>query len=132
MIHLTTVSALEMDEIQEQEHHEEIAILAQIINEQPNYSCAVLAKYQDPRNSIKPQETLSCNLHDFLTISERYDCKNGIDLLVSDDQFLVMMVYGSLYEYQGEHHYTTVALKFMPYDIDEQFIDISKDILGIL
>lgn len=130
MIQLTTVSALVMDEIQEEEHHAEIAALVEIINELPNYPCVVLAKYQDIRNYEKSQETLACDLHEFLSISDRYDSKNGMDILLSDDHFLVVVVYGALYEYQSDYHYTTVALKIMPYDENEQFIDISKAILG--
>lgn len=130
MLKLNTVSALEMDEIQEEIHQQEIVAISQIIADLPNHPCAVLSKCQDPMNSHKPQEILSCNLYDFLTIAELYDCKNGIDLFFDDNHFLVMLVYGALYEWQGDYHYKTVALKFMPYDQNEQFIDIMGDVIG--
>jgi len=124
MYHFNTVSALEMDEVQEIQHQQELMELNEFVERVRNYDCAVLAKYQDPLNSKKKQQILSCKLYDFASMIDHFDSKNGVDAFYSDDAFLTLLVYGSLYELAGEYHYTTVALKFMPYDENEEFVDI--------
>ncbi len=132
MYFINTVSALEMDEVQEIIHYQEIAAVLDCILQLPDYPCAVLAKFQDPMNESKPQEILACTLHSILEFADQFDSKNGIDLLVSDDKFLIMLVYGGVYAFENTYYYRTVALKVMPYDENECFINIMDDVLSSL
>lgn len=87
MYHFNTVSALEMDEVQEIQHQQELLELNEFVERVRNYDCAVLAKYQDPLNSEKKQQILSCKLYDFASMIDHFDSKNGVDAFYSDDAF---------------------------------------------
>lgn len=53
------------------------------------------------------------------------DCKNGADLLIDDEGFLTLSVYGQIYEYKGEHHFNHCAFKIMPHYEDMNLLDVS-------
>lgn len=121
---LNSKSIIDCDENEWEIHNQEIFNLIGRLQVIPNYDCALICKYQDPANRHKDQEIKSCKLRDILSITNLFDCKNGIDLLIDEDNYLCMMIFGQMYEYKDEYEITTVAVKIMPYNKDRDFVDI--------
>lgn len=132
MYRINSASSLEMDEIEEVRHLEENEQILSKIQAMNNFPCAILEKFQDPKNMHKEQRILTTELHDIMELVSRYDSKNGVDFFYSSDNFLVMQIYGALYESDGAYHYHTVALKIMPYDSSEQFVNIVSGVFDNL
>lgn len=57
------------------------------------------------------------------------DIKNGADLLLDEDGYLVFVSYGQGYKLKGKYHLITVAYQILPFDENKNFMNISKALL---
>ena len=133
---LTTKSILDCDEFEEEIHHKEINDLIQFIQKIEDVDCAFIIKYVDKGHSSRKETILSGNLHNFIDMVEYCDIKNGIDLLIKDNQFLTIRTYGQGYtmEIDGNEEYNLISQEIvvMPYVDDYKFINIVPLLLDII
>lgn len=54
------------------------------------------------------------------------DIKNGADLLLGEDGYLVLVFYGQGYMLKGKYHLITVAYQILLFDENKNFMDISR------
>lgn len=127
---LNSKSCIECDEFDEINHNDELIKIGDKLFELENYDCIVLQKYQDVVHKDIDMEVISdVSLWNLYDLAEFVDCKNGADLLIDDEGFLNLSVYGQIYEYKGEHHFNNCAFKIMPHDEDMKLLDVSGYIL---
>lgn len=122
---LNTMSILDCDELDEEQHNEEIQDILEKLYELPDYDCAVVFKYLDVAHKDNQEIIKSCNLHDCFEMIEYADFKNGVDVLLNDDGLLTFIVHGQRYTYKDEYSLVTTAIIIMPYDENKNSIDIS-------
>ena len=117
----------EEDQLQ---HENEINSFFSKLASLPDYECAMLRKYQDKYHKSIPQRVIPTTLHQIAEDLEGEDLKNGIDIVI-DDEFFVIVAYGSGYiAKSGESGMDTVALKILPYNEDREFLDITSAIVN--
>lgn len=106
-------------------HNKEIIKIFEHIYTFENFECALICKYQDYANKNKKQRIENCKFSEILDWISSRDIKNGIDLY-SDNNFLVLVLYGQIYFSQKNNrsHLVTEAVKILPYDNNHNFIDV--------
>lgn len=109
-------------------HNDEIFEFIEKLSDLDNYECAILAKYQDKVNKDKPTKILNLDLYNLKEVFEMFDCKNGVDLFL-DEEYFVLLLYGQMYTYNFENYMLTLALKILPYNENRDFLDITQFIL---
>ena len=122
---LNTMSILDCDELDEEQHNEEIQDILEKLYELPDYNCAVVFRYLDVAHQDKQDVIKSCNLHDCFEMVEYADFKNGVDVILSDDGLLTFIAHGQGYTYKDEYNLVPTAIVVMPYDENKNSIDIS-------
>lgn len=128
---LNTKSIIECDEYEEVIHNKEIEMIENEICKLPNYDCLVVFRYVDEYHKEKEQQTMSCQLHEFLSMMEYSDIKNGIDIKIGDNNILTITAYGQAYKV-GEKWYTIEEeILIMPLDENNDFIDLSNTLKNI-
>ena len=123
---LNSKSILNCNEEEEKEHNNEIEEISKMIYSLPNYDCAIIIKYVDKANEKRKEEILSCNMHDYLDMLEYIDIKNGIDLVIEDNNIFSIHAYGQCYKLKDDFHFVETNIYIMPYDENRDFIDISN------
>ena len=123
---LNSKSILNCNEEEEKEHNNEIEEISKMIYSLPNYDCAIIIKYVDKANEKREEEILSCNMHDYLDMLEYIDIKNGIDLVIEDNNIFSIHSYGQCYKLKDDFHFVETNIYIMPYDENRDFIDISN------
>ena len=126
---LNKKSILHCDEKEAVEHNQENISLITKLQKIKNYQCALVCKYQDIGNRDKEQVINECDLHNLEYIFECFDLKNGSDVYIGDDGFLVFYIYGQGYEYKGRCYLVEMAVKVLPFNDKKQFVDVSKYVL---
>ena len=92
-----TKSRLNCENEEEQSQHEnEINSFFSKLASLPDYECAVLRKYQDKYHENIPQRVIPTTLHQISEDLEGEDLKNGIDIVI-DDEYFILVAYGSGY-----------------------------------
>ena len=129
MLMLNEKSCIECDEFEFDKHSEEIEELMEKLTELEDYDCVVLHKYIDLAHKDKEMEVIDTNLWDIYELVEYADFKNGVDLLIDDEGFLNLSVYGQTYRMAEEDHFINSIFKIIPRDKDWNFLDISDFIL---
>ena len=128
---LNSKSCIECDEFDEMKHNNELMTFGDKLTELEDYNCIVLQKYQDIANSNIDMDVISdVTLWNIYDLAEFVDCKNGANLLIDDEGFLNLSVYGQMYEYNGDNHFNHCAFKIMPHDEDMNLLDVSGFILN--
>lgn len=127
---LNSKSILDCNEEEWEIHNQEIFDIVGRVQVVPDYDCAMVCKFQDRANCHQKQEIRQCSLREILSVTEAFDCRNGMDLYLDEDSYLCMMLYGQSYEMDGQFCMVTLAVKVMPYDDNRNFVDISGVLLG--
>ena len=94
-----------------------------------NFDCVVLHKYIDPANKDKEMQVIDSNLWEIYELAEYADFKNGVDILLDDEGFLNLSVYGQTYKMDGNDYFINSIFKIIPRDKDWNFLDISGFLL---
>ena len=116
-------------EEEELQHENEINFFFSKLTTLPDYECALLRKYQDKYHENIPQKVIPTTLHQILEDLEGEDLKNGIDIVI-DDEYFIVVAYGSGYTANnGECGIDTVALKIIPYNDNRDFLNITSAII---
>ena len=127
---LNTHSCLECeDDIQLENHHIECSNILNKILDVDDYDCALICKYQDICNQNKKQIIMNCMLSEIQDKFQYFDIKNGLDMFLDDDNYIVFLLYGKEYLYDGIYNLTTIAIKVLPYNKERLFLDISNIVL---
>lgn len=121
---LNSKSILECDEVEEELHNKEIDGIMEMINQLPNYDCAIIFTYIDILHKNKKEQIKECKLHECLEMVEYTDLKNGMDFIIDERNIMNIIVYGQLYTIQNEYHY--VKIDIMPYNNQREFISIAE------
>ena len=69
-------------------------------------------------------------MHEVLEVLEWGDIKNGADVLLDEDGYLVFVLYGQGYTLKDKYHLITVAYQILPFDANRNFMNISKALLN--
>ena len=107
---LNSKSILNCNEEEEKEHNNEIEEISKMIYSLPNYDCAIIIKYVDKANEKR----------------KYIDIKNGIDLVIEDNNIFSIHAYGQCYKLKDDFHFVETNIYIMPYDENRDFIDISN------
>ena len=126
---LNSKPVLECTEDEWDKHSQEIADIGNRIQDFPDYDCAVLAQYQDEAHRGK-RSIGQISLHEVLEVLEWGDIKNGADVLLDEDGYLVFVLYGQGYTLKDKYHLITVAYQILPFDANRNFMNISKALLN--
>ena len=129
MLMLNEKSCIECDEFEFDKHSEEIDELMERLTELEDYDCIVLQKYIDIAHKDKEMEVIDTNLWDIYKLVEYADFKNGVDILIDDEGFLNLSVYGQTYRMDGNDYFINSIFKIIPRDKDWNFLDISDFLL---
>ncbi|MGX6979317.1 hypothetical protein ACWN8V_08660 [Vagococcus elongatus] len=129
MLMLNEKSCIDCDEFEFNKHNEEIDELMGKLTELEDYDCIVLHKYIDIAHKDKEMEVLDTSLWDIYELVEYADFKNGVDILLDDEGFLNLSVYGQTYKVVGKDHFVNSIFKIIPRDEEYNFLDISDFIL---
>lgn len=128
---LNTKSCLDCTEEELDNHNSEIDEIINSIYSYCDYKCALICKYQDKAHKNQEQQIIGSCISQLNEELERFDLKNGVDILLGDDGYLCFMVYGQGYTYKEEYHLITMTVKIMPYDKNEEFISFETISKGI-
>lgn len=102
------------DDIEEEIHNQEIKKFEELVMQLPNFNCYVEIKYIDIAHKNNLTKQISCQLHDFLTLIEYCDFKNGIDIYNKND-FITIKTYGQMYQIQDKWEYVQQQITIYPY-----------------
>lgn len=125
---LNSRPVLECEEDEWDKHSQEILDINNQLQGFPDYNCAVIVQYQDEAHRGK-HRIEQIPLHDVLDVFEWGDIKNGADLLLDEDGYLVFVSYGQGYKLKGKYHLITVAYQILTFDENKNFMNISKALL---
>lgn len=129
MLMLNEKSSIDCDELEFEKHSEEIEELMEKLIKLEDYDCVVLHKYIDLAHKDKEMKVIDSNLWDIYELVEYADFKNGVDILLDDEGFLNLSVYGQTYKVVGKDHFVNSIFKIIPRDEEYNFLDISDFIL---
>lgn len=118
---LNTKSILDCNELEEDNHNQEIQNILQKLQDYPDYDCAAIIKCFDEANKDKEPIIKSCNLHNCDEMIEYIDSKNGVDVAIVED-FLTFIVYGQSYYKNDKYYLVQTGIQIRPYDVDKKFI----------
>lgn len=125
---LNSKPVLECEEEEFDVHSREIDKIYERIQDLPNFDCAVVIRYLDEghlgKQHIEPE-----TLHDVFEILERGDLKNGVDVYLDENGYLNLISYGQGYVMNGKEYMVTTSYQILPYDENQNFLDISKALL---
>ena len=76
-----------------------------------DYDCVVLHKYIDLAHKDKEMKVIDSNLWDIYELVEYADFKNGVDILIDDEGFLNLSVYGQTYKMDGNDYFINSDFK---------------------
>jgi hypothetical protein len=125
MLMLNEKSCIDCDEFEFEKHSEEIEELMEKLVQLEDYYCVVLHKYIDPANRDKEMRVIDSNLWDIYELIEYADFKNGVDILLDDEGFLNLSVYGQGYKMGNKNYLVNSIFKIIPRDEEWNFLDIS-------
>lgn len=131
MLLLNNKSIIDCDENEELLHNKEIEFYVDNISDLPNFDCAVIIKYIDHANKNKNEKILSCKLHDFIEVIEYCDIKNGIDLLIDQDNSFCIIAYGQYYTIKNDWYNVETKIQILPYKDNREFVEISSFLIDI-
>ena len=129
MLMLNEKSSIDCDELEFEKHSEEIEELMGKLIKLEDYDCVVLHKYIDLAHKDKEMKVIDSNLWDVYELVEYADFKNGVDILIDDEGFLNLSVYGQSYRMDGNDYFINSIFKIIPRDKDWNFLDISDFLL---
>ena len=129
MLMLNTKSSIDCDETEFDKHSEEIEEVMEKLMKLENFDCIVLQKYIDPANKYKEMQVIDSNLWDIYELAEYADLKNGVDILLDDEGFLNLSVYGQGYKMGNKDYLVNSVFKIIPRDEEWNFLDISDFII---
>ena len=129
MLMLNEKSCIDCDEFEFEKHSEEIEELMEKLIKLEDYDCVVLHKYIDLGHKDKEMKVIDSNLWDIYELVEYADFKNGVDILIDDEGFLNLSVYGQTYRMDGNDYFINPIFKIIPRDKDWNFLDISGFLL---
>ena len=129
MLMLNEKSCIDCDEFEFEKHSEEIEELMEKLIKLEDYDCVVLHKYIDLGHKDKEMKVIDSNLWDIYELVEYADFKNGVDILIDDERFLNLSVYGQTYKMDGNDYFINSIFKIIPRDKDWNFLDISGFLL---
>ena len=130
MLMLNEKSCIECDEFEFNKHSEEIDELMERLTELEDYDCVVLHKYIDLAHKDKEMKVIDSSLWNIYELVEYADFKNGVDILIDDEGFLNLSVYGQSYKMDGNDYFINSIFKIIPRDEDWNFLNISDFILN--
>mgnify|MGYP000855084859 CR=1 FL=1 len=120
-------SILECDELEKENHDEEMKQLDQALFALPDYPCdfkvTFLYDYHKEMNFPLVYESRLQQIFDFL---ESQDIKNGLDAFISDDNNLVFVLYGQGYTSRGKEGLLTTQVMVTAFDENMNPVDFSK------
>ena len=122
---LNSKSILDCDEIDTEKHNNEIIEFIEKIGEIENYECALICKYQDIANRNRKQIIKHCDLHDVINEIECFDFKNGFDVCIDDDGYIILRLFGQGYDFNDIYYLVETAVKVLPFNENRDFLDIS-------
>lgn len=94
-------SIIECDEVEELTHHKEIEKIMDAIGSMKNYNVEIVQYRLDfIAKHLKPR-VFDYKLHDLQDLIETFDIKNGIDVLLENEQ-IVFEMYGQGYKVTDE------------------------------
>ena len=129
MLMLNEKSCIECDEFEFDKHSEEIEELMEKLIQLEDYDCVVLHKYIDLAYKDREMKVINSSLWDIYELVEYADFKNGVDILIDDEGFLNLSVYGQTYRMDGNDYFINSIFKIIPRDKDWNFLDISDFLL---
>ncbi len=118
--------------VKEEETFEHVLEINKIMNtiiKKYDFPCALLCKYQDEYNKHIFTQIKRCNLSEVKNKINDFYSTNGFDLYLDYDGYLNFMIYGENYIYKEKLVTKTLAIKILPYDEKNNFIDLSDFIL---
>ena len=116
MLMLNEKSSIDCDELELEKHSEEIEELMEKLIKLEDYDCVVLHKYIDLAHKDKEMKVIDSNLWDIYELVEYADFKNGVDILIDDEGFLNLSVYGQTYRMDGNDYFINSIFKIIPRD----------------
>lgn len=125
---LNSRTALECKESAIDLHALENNAISVLLQELPNYDCAVIIRYLDEGNRGK-KHIQQVALHEAFSVLEWGDIKNGTDVYLDEDGYLNLISHGQGYTMNGKYYMVTVSYQILPYDENQNFLDISKELL---
>jgi len=129
MLMLNEKSCIDCDEFEFDKHSEEIEELMEKLIQLEDYDCVVLHKYIDLAHKDREMKVINSSLWDIYELVEYADFKNGVDILIDDEGFLNLLVYGQTYRMDGNDYFINSIFKIIPRDKDWNFLDISDFLL---
>ena len=129
MLMLNEKSCIDCDEFEFDKHSEEIEELMEKLIQLEDYDCVVLHKYIDLAHKDREMKVINSSLWDIYELVEYADFKNGVDILIDDEGFLNLSVYGQTYRMDGNDYFINSIFKIIPRDKDWNFLDISDFLL---
>lgn len=123
---LNSKSILNCDEYEEKLHNEEIQLIVDKVCSLPNYDCAVIFKYMDLAHQKNDEIIKGCSFHDFMEMIEYTDFKNGIDIVIDDNNIFTLVAYGQGYYLNDEYYNVVTNIQILPYDENRKFLDVSR------
>ena len=129
MLMLNEKSCIDCDEFEFEKHSEEIEELMEKLIQLEDYDCVVLHKYIDLAHKDREMKVINSSLWDIYELVEYADFKNGVDILIDDEGFLNLSVYGQTYRMDGNDYFINSIFKIIPRDKDWNFLDISDFLL---
>jgi len=129
MLMLNEKSCIGCDEFEFEKHGKEIEELMEKLMKLEDYDCVVFHKYLDLAHKDKEMKVIDSNLWNIYELVEYADFKNGVDILIDDEGFLNLSVYGQSYKMDGNDYFINSIFKIIPRDKDWNFLDISGFLL---
>ena len=130
MLMLNEKSCIGCDEFEFEKHGKEIEELMEKLMKLEDYDCVVLHKYIDLAHKDKEMKVIDSSLWNIYELVEYADFKNGVDILIDDEGFLNLSVYGQSYKMDGNDYFINSIFKIIPRDEDWNFLNISDFILN--
>ena len=130
MLMLNEKSCIGCDEFEFEKHGKEIEELMEKLMKLEDYDCVVFHKYLDLAHKDKEMKVIDSNLWNIYELVEYADFKNGVDILIDDEGFLNLSVYGQSYKMDGNDYFINSIFKIIPRDEDWNFLNISDFILN--
>lgn len=131
MILLNSKSIVDCEDYEEEHNNEIFRIANTIIDTLPDYDCVVSISYIDDVDNGENKKNLNCSLHDFLSMVEYVDFKNGLDIVIGDNNVLSLVAYGQYYEINNQLYYMKSIINILPYVGEFEFLDISTAIINM-
>ncbi|MEQ9764642.1 hypothetical protein [Streptococcus jiangjianxini] len=124
---LHTKSIRDCTELEETIHQAEIDNIMNLVHDLPDFDCELSVTYiDDYHNNHWSPYFLESNLHRVQELLQNEDLKNGVDILITEENDLAFKAYGQGYSYQGKHGILTTLLTVKCFGEGRSPIDMSK------